>query len=337
MCESPKSSSESKRKTKVIETPQDAGLIPTIAITFWMGMNGFVTCLVLYCLIAPPLHRNIIIGLFTASLILPPAFPGKIGVSFGNWIMKNAQKYFALKTTIENEQDFHDINEQGKTAIFACEPHDILPYSVFCFNPHLKVLPGRLGETSKCLMTGAVFNVPLMKQVYSWVGGAPVDKKTFRGRLQRKECVAFIPGGVQEVTLIDPKSPNDLILYLKNRKGFVKLALENGTPIVPVFMFHLDGSFKYLIPRGKLASTVARKIGFLPLIMFGRFNVPFGIPNPQKIHVVFGEKIDVPCEGDNVSNESVEKYHALYLQKLEELFEKHKHAEGYGNRTLKIM
>jgi hypothetical protein len=71
--------------------------------------------------------------------------------------------------------------------------------------------------------------------------------------------------------------------------------------------------------------------------MFGRFGIPFGIPNPQKIHVVFGEKIDVPCEGDNIANESVEKYHALYLQKLEELFEKHKHAEGYGHRTLKIM
>lgn len=121
MCESPPSSKKSK--VKVTVSAQDAGIIPTIAVTCWMGMNGLVTSLLLYCFVAPTFHRNIVIALFTASIILPPSFPGRLGVWFGNWIMRNAQKYFALKTTIENEQDFHDINDQGNTAIFACEPH----------------------------------------------------------------------------------------------------------------------------------------------------------------------------------------------------------------------
>ena len=62
-----------------------------------------------------------------------------------------------------------------------------MSYSVFAFNKHLKRLPGRIGETHNALMTGAIFNIPMIKQVYSWVGGAPVDKKTFTRKLQKKE------------------------------------------------------------------------------------------------------------------------------------------------------
>ena len=73
------------------------------------------------------------------------------------------------------------------------------------------------------------------------------------------------------------------------------------------------------------------------MFFWGRWGIPFGIPNPQKIHAVFGEPIYVPTEGDNIQKESVEKYHKLFLEKMEELFEKHKVAEGYGDRKLKMM
>jgi hypothetical protein len=33
----------------------------------------------------------------------------------------------------------------------------------------------------------------------------------------------------------------------------------------------------------------------------------------------------------------VEKYHEIFLQKMEDLFERYKHEEGYGNRELKIL
>jgi 2-acylglycerol O-acyltransferase 2 len=251
--------------------------------------------------------------------------------------MKNAEKYFGLKVTIENEDAFHKLNKEGKAVIFATEPHDLLPYAVFVFNSCLGYLPGQIGKTMKVLMTGAIFNLPIMKHVYTWVGGRSVDKKTFRSRLANNLSLAFVPGGVQEVVLIDPQNQNDLVLYLQNRKGFIKLALEKGTPIVPTFIFNLDGSYGYVMPRGMLVNRIARKIGFLPLFFWGRFYIPFGIPNPVNISVVFGEPFDVPCEGDNISHENVEKYHKIFLQKLEELFERHKHAEGYGHRKLKIL
>ena len=325
-------------KYKVYTTEQDKSLIPTLAVSLWLGWMGLLTYAIIFAVtLATPFQRKVIISILAISFILPPAFPGKLGNRIGLWIMKEAEKYFGLKVTLENEAAFHKLNEEGKSAIFAIEPHDFLPFGVFALNSGLGYLPGKIGETSKALMTSAIFKLPIIKHIYTWVGGVPVDKKTFRSRLANNQCVVFCPGGVQEVILIDPKNKDDLILFLQSRKGFIKLALETGTAIVPTFIFNLDNSFGYLIPRGKFMSNIARKIGFLPVFFWGRFYIPFGIPNPVNISVVIGEPFEVPCEGTNISNESVDKYHKIFLQKTEELFERHKHAEGYGHRTLKIM
>ena len=136
---------------------------------------------------------------------------------------------------------------------------------------------------------------------------------------------------------MDPKNPEELVLFLQNRKGFVKLALENGSPIIPVFAFHVHGSYDSWIPRGKLVEKISRTIGFLPLFFTGRFGVPLGIPKPQKMHIVIGKPLELPCLGENVGREDVNKYHGKFLVEMEALFERHKESEeGYSNRSLKI-
>jgi hypothetical protein len=333
------SSSGDSSKWKVRETPQDSGLLPTIAVTLWLGWNGIVVLLILYTIfIADNWQRMVIVGVVTLSLLLPVDFPGAMGHRFGDWIMRQAEKYFGLKTVVEDEEDLVQHANQNKALIFAFSPHDMLPYPVFAFNSTLGRLPGKLGEAGfLCLMTGAIFNLPFIRHVYSWVKGGPVDKKTFLGRLNGGESFAFTPGGVQEVLLINPKKPKDVVVYLKKRKGFIKLALATGSPIVPVFGFNLDGSFSFWFPKGSLTDWLSRKMGFIPLVYCGRWFIPFGIPRPQKIHVVMGPAIDVPNEGDNVSQESIDKYHGIFLQETEALFERHKDEAGYGDRTLKIV
>jgi hypothetical protein len=155
--------------------------------------------------------------------------------------------------------------------------------------------------------------------------------------LSSSSSSSCIAGGVQEVTLMDPNNADELVLYLQNRKGFIKQALTTGSPIVPAFAFNTDGSYKYWIPRGDLINGIARSIGFLPLFFAGRFGLPFGIPFPQDIHVVIGRPIYVPKEGEDVKSETVEKFHKLFLHEMEGLFERHKEEAGYGHRKLKIL
>lgn len=318
-------------------TPKCSGLLNTLAVSLWLGWMGFlVYAVALLALIGNQTAWVAFVGACTLSLLLPRNFPGATGKRIGDALLKRAESYFSLKTVVEDADELAALPELGRAAICAFEPHDVLPYTIFSFNNGLGRVPGFPGNT-ECLMTSAVFRVPFLRQIYSWTGGAPVDRKTFRRKLERKESFVFCPGGVQEVTLMDPNNSEELVLYLQSRKGFIKQALATGSPIVPAFAFNTDGSYLYWIPRGNLVNKVARSIGFLPVFFAGRFGLPFGIPFPQNIHVVIGRPIYVPKEGDAVKSESIEKYHALFLHAMEGLFERHKEEAGYGHRKLKIL
>lgn len=181
------------------------------------------------------------------------------------------------------------------------------------------------------------------KHVYSWVGGEPVDAKTFRSKLARSESLGFIPGGIQEILMMDPMRPDDILMYLKNRKGFIKIALQYGSPVVPVFIFNLDGSYNWWFPRSnKFVAKISRTIGFVPLLFTGRFGIPFFIPKPQKLHVVCGKPIDVPLMSSVSAAEediqlNVDKYHALFCQEMIALYDRHKVAAGYELRKLVVV
>lgn len=314
------------------ETPQVTGFLQTMAVIIWLGQSGIVVFVSIYAIFfASSWVRMVILGCMLVSLLLPPDFPS-IGHQLGDWITLKAAEYFGLKTIVEDEEAL--LRHSKKAAlIYAFSPHDVLPFSVFAFNPILERVPG--GSGIVCLMTSAVFNVPFMKHIYTWVKAKPVDRKTFLGRLHQKESFAFCPGGVQEVILLDPMQPNDIVLFLQNRKGFIKLSLATGSPIVPTFGFHLDGAFGYWVPRGAFIEKLSRTIGFLPMIYWGRCFIPYGIPHAKKLTIVIGSPIDVP-KMDEVTSADVEKYHQLFVDEVIQLFERHKHSEGYGDKQLRI-
>ena len=75
-------------------------------------------------LIPSATFRATVVGLITLSLILPRNFPPKIGTQVGNWISRNAMKYFGVKVIIEDEESFvkyysHEDPEHNRAIIFA--------------------------------------------------------------------------------------------------------------------------------------------------------------------------------------------------------------------------
>ena len=152
----------------------------------------------------------------------------------------------------------------------------------------------------------------------------------------------MVPGGVNEVFLLDTSKPDDIILFLKSRKGFIKLALKHGTPVVPCFTFGLSGSYKFFMPpaiyRSKYMVKVTKMLGFLPVIYFGRFGIPYGIPLPNVTNVVIDKPIFVEKVEGEVSQEILDRYHALYIKRLVDLFERHKSKNpGYEKKKLVIL
>ena len=183
--------------------------------------------------------------------------------------MKKAADFFHMKVIVEDL----DAVEKTGTAIFALEPHDILPLSIFAFNDSLK---GFKGHSCLGCLTSACFKVPLMRHVYTWVNATSIDKKNLIKMINQNISPVICPGGVQEVTMLE--KDDECVLFLKSRFGFVKLALQFGIALIPVFSFGLNKSFHYVKPS-KFLISISRKLGFVPMMFFGMWGTPLGTIN----------------------------------------------------------
>ena len=76
-----------------------------------------------------------------------------------------------------------------------------------------------------------------------WLGAIDAGRKSLEDAIDRKDSIFLWPGGSKEIFLTDCEE-KETKLYVKQRKGFVKLALRKGTPIVPVVVF---GEQRYVL------------------------------------------------------------------------------------------
>jgi 2-acylglycerol O-acyltransferase 2 len=248
-------------------------------------------------------------------------------MALGDWAMMGAAKYFRLKVISDDHEELTKYDQ----AIFAMEPHDVLPLGIFSFQRSLNPLPNF--KMFGCI-TGACFQVPIMKHVYTWCSAVSVDKKSIKSMLRRGISPCICPGGVQEVTLMD-RSKKECILYLKKRFGFIKLALEYGKPLVPCFVFGHDKSFSWWVPKVKFLQTLGRKIGFALMMFFGAFGLPMGPAYPCDYVAVVGAPIPVD-KVENPTEEDLKRVQAVFLESMTDLFERYKHEYGYGDIHLNI-
>jgi diacylglycerol O-acyltransferase 2, plant len=268
-------------------------------------------------------------GILVAAALLPSDRKLQPGwcFAFGAWVAQKCVEYFRIVVVVEDKVA---LEQQSGPAIFAIEPHDILPLTYVAFHPSVRAIPGHTvwgGITSMC------FLVPFLKHMYSWVCAASVDKQTILSLIREGISPLICPGGVQEVMLMD--RDDEVVLYLKNRLGFVKLALQQGIPIVPVFSFGLRGTFDSWLPRHPWVRSLGRKIGFMPLVFFGIWGMPFAPAKPTDYTVVVGKPILCP-KMPEPSVEDIRKYHGMYVAALTQMFEEGKAQYGMKNYTLRV-
>ncbi|KAJ8971205.1 hypothetical protein NQ314_000807 [Rhamnusium bicolor] len=138
-------------------------------------------------------------------------------------------------------------------------------------------------------------------------------------------CVLMV-GGAAEAYFCKPGSYK---LIIKNRKGFVKLALKNGTPLVPVLSFGETDLFDQVEgSRLRNIQEFLRKlIGLAPVVPIGRgfFQYSFGIiPRRSQVTTVVGKPLDMP-KIEEPTNDQIDEYHSKFLKLLAEMFEEQKY------------
>ncbi|XP_044756816.1 2-acylglycerol O-acyltransferase 1-like isoform X2 [Coccinella septempunctata] len=194
------------------------------------------------------------------------------------------------------------------------------------------------------LKTNFVF--PLLRELVLSLGLVSSSAESLNyilGRPEGGNLTALVIGGAQEAFYT---KPHQYKLVLRNRKGFIKVALRNGSPLVPVMSFgepdilsQVDFGDGSLLRRFQLA--VKEYFGFVPIVPLGRgiFQYSFGLlPRRKEIAVVVGEPIDV-VKSEKPTQEQIDNLHHEFITKLTQLFETEKknYLKNYEKIHLEIV
>ncbi|XP_068237936.1 2-acylglycerol O-acyltransferase 2-A-like [Palaemon carinicauda] len=186
--------------------------------------------------------------------------------------------------------------DPSKNYIVGYHPHGILCAGAFsCFGTEgtnfSKVYPG----LTPYLMTLEVqFRQPFYREFLMSSGAVSCSKQSIDYIMKKEETgqtLCIVVGGAKESLDCHPKTAD---LYLKNRKGFCKMALRYGASLVPTYGFGENDIYDQ-VPNHegtlirRLQTAFQKAVGFAPLIFFGRgvFQYGFGIiPFRKPIYVV---------------------------------------------------
>eukprot|EP00026_Physarum_polycephalum_P007825 Phypoly_transcript_07893.p1 GENE.Phypoly_transcript_07893~~Phypoly_transcript_07893.p1 ORF type:complete len:374 (+),score=27.51 Phypoly_transcript_07893:63-1124(+) len=245
--------------------------------------------------------------------------------------------------------------------MFCCHPHGMIflgPTHVFAFNLK-KYFPG---IRCRMMMSSTVFLTPWMRHFCIWVGGIPSTKEAGVQAIKEGCSIALVPGGLAELMYSDSR-PRTLelsllkkanvsgteegdeksieklshgpvkcvVLYLKARKGFIKMALESGMDLVPVFTFGELQNFNQVQYTLGWRVKLSRLLRFPFVFFYGQkfLSIPFNEP----MTVTIGKPIKVE-QNKNPNVDAIESLHKEYCLQLMNLFEENKNRNGYNDTRL---
>ncbi|KEP61021.1 UNVERIFIED_CONTAM: diacylglycerol acyltransferase [Hammondia hammondi] len=213
----------------------------------------------------------------------------------------------------------------SKPTIFTAVPHAIVPVAQ-------ALLP--TGEFGSLLghITMAVASivkyVPVYGHIIRLIGSQDVSAAKLMTTLTRdRQSVVISPGGIAEMYTVDEKTEN---LLLKDRQGLLRLALQTGSDVVPVYCFGNSETFKLVKASTKL-QPLARFFRVALLLFFGRFGLP--IPFEVPLLYVIGRGLRLP-KVEDPTQEDVQIAHRRYMSEIRRIFNTYKGLYGWKEKEL---
>lgn len=240
-------------------------------------------------------------------------------------IWKRLCKYFNATINLEEKLD-HD-----QQYIFAQFPHGAMSIGhLLTFTNGAGFLDLYNGDKRDLAATG-LFYIPLLRDLCILLGCVDASKKTAVYNLKAGRSILIFVGGEKEQ--LNTKE-NEHKIYLKNRKGFVKLALEHNCKLVPMYVYgenevYVNSQFGMAF-RNWLQRNF--QIG-LPIV----FHL---LPKKVGLHLEIGKPLDFIRKNSNtsVTDQEINEYHDQFCQSIENLFNNTKHKYGVSkDRTLQIL
>jgi hypothetical protein len=256
--------------------------------------------------------------------------------------------YFRLNVTVFDEREEaekklrevghasgEELLDDSAAACKAVEENDTSPFvepnarSLFAFHPHGVLSNGfslngahhMAFERADCLWLVAenLFWFPLLHDLLNWTDFDTVAKDTFHRVMPTGQNIGLIPGGFEEATLYRRGKHR---VFLKKRFGFIKLALQYGYKVHPVYTFGEEYAY-YTFPYLLKLRLKMNEFKLPAAVFFGRLQCCFMPRTDVDLITVVGKPLALP-RIEHPTREDVKKYHNEYVVALQELFDKYK-------------
>eukprot|EP01025_Chloroclados_australasicus_P003860 TRINITY_DN10919_c0_g1_i1.p1 TRINITY_DN10919_c0_g1~~TRINITY_DN10919_c0_g1_i1.p1 ORF type:complete len:325 (-),score=13.93 TRINITY_DN10919_c0_g1_i1:177-1151(-) len=304
-----------------LEPGQKPSLLSRIVAAVTLGLYvGWIYILIILGLLMLFSRTMIIVNILLWSTLLIPA-PMWYAPFLNHWIFETWRQYFSYSFKIEEQY-------VEKEYILAEFPHGVFPMGQIL---GATIVPKMFSSKVYALAASVLFNIPLYTQVFSMFGCRPATKYHFKALL-KKASVAVIVGGIAEIYLQHPKKER---IKLLGRKGFIRVAVETGTDIIPVYHF---GNTQLLDFGPQWIMNLARKLQASLGFVYGVYGLP--IPRRHKICMVCGKPVSVGpaiSSSDPKFDETVNQVHAKFIQELKDLYDRNKAEFGWSERPLEIL
>jgi len=218
--------------------------------------------------------------------------------------------------------------KDGQQYVMVWHPHGAFAIAALCFTSHYwadDFPTGRRGAQFVCVAS-LLLRVPFLADYLLLCHARSQDRKTFSNLLQAGATVAVQPGGLHEQVETDDKKER---LYFPANLGFIRLAIQHGVPLLPVYSFGENQLFRTAEWVRKINRFFYKNFKIGNLIMFGHGGIPTSplLPTPlmmpvpgRRLHIQFGKPVDVGPKEENPSEERVLEVFKRYSAALQEIF-----------------
>lgn len=206
-----------------------------------------------------------------------------------------------------------------KNYIFVTHPHAVLPFAstiafgqTKCENSFHSLYPNL---EVRFLAASFCFNVPIYRDLLIYSGVLEADYQTGIDLLKDGYSITVYPGGAEEALFSRPEKD---IIILKKRRGFIKLAMKNGTSIVPCFCFNESNGWEQ--SKRNIYFWDLFRSNFKNLTGISIPNVSNIFPKKNPCTLVIGNPIKI-SKGDQ--EEEIEKYLKIYIESIVNLHQEY--------------
>lgn len=216
--------------------------------------------------------------------------------------------------------------------LFLTIPHGLAPVGITVYPAWSRVFGDNFNRPTAA---PAVLKLPIISYFLLRIGYIDASSGPIKKALGKKENVSVILDGIAGMFQNDPAVEKGCVV---ERKGIVKIALTTGTPMVPVYGFGHSRLWRILVDPFGLLEKISLKLGMSVTPFCGRpFGLlPFGPPFREPVLLAFGDPIVVP-KIEDPSKAQIDEYHKKLMEGFLKVFDKHKGAYGWSDKTLRLV